>query len=335
MTKNTELILASASPARKSLLDFLGIKYRQVCADIDEDSIMSRNLSPKDTVMLLAKNKAEAVRDSLDDLEHKLIVACDTVNTRGNKGIMGKPKNKKQARDMLMLLLKYSDRQHTGICIFDPDERKPIVNYEFCDMSFSNFREQDIEDYIASGEPIFNAGAFNPAGRFARTFGVSKKGYYDSDFAFPFEYLVPSLRRHGLLPDLGIKRIVVCSSSAFFDKLPDIKKELSEIGYGVLLPNLNEPSDKTKNKFNLIKEHFLKIEQANAVYIANFTKHNIKGYIGGNTLLEMGKAFDKGIPIFLKYDVPDKSSYKDEILAMNPVVIGRDWNRMNRILKKA
>jgi len=336
----TKLILASASPSRKTLLDFLGIEHECIPADIDESEIMNTYSEPKDVVTKLALKKAETVKEKLGSLEGRLIVACDTVNTRGGSGILGKPENRKQAKDMLMKLLKHSDFAHTGICILDPDEKKPIIGYEKAEFQFDivNLKESDIDSYISSGEPLYFSGAWNPNGKFAKTFTGYTKGFPQAVFSFPFDYLIPSLRNHGLLPDLGIKKIALCSSSKFFDKLPEIKKELSQQGYFVYLPSMkdfhhNKEDALSKIQNNLIKEHFWKIDQSDAVYVANFTKNKIKGYIGGNVLLEMGKAFDRDIPIFLKYDFSKELSYKEEILAMQPIVIGRDWPNMNKIIK--
>jgi septum formation protein len=340
MGGQTKLILASASPVRKALLDWLGIEYKQVSADIDESEVMDGYLSAKEIVTTLALKKAEAVKEKLGGLENNIIVACDTVVTRGSKEIMGKPKDSKEAKEMLMKLLRYSDRAHTGICILDPLELKPIVEYGLSEMILKDILENDIDQYIASGEPLRCAGALNPGGKFAKTFAYFRKGFFHAEYSFPFEYLVPSLRNHGLLPDLGPRTptITLCSSAKFFDKLPDIRNKLSERGYSVLLPSMKDFHDLEetalmKIQHGLIKDHFAKIDDSDAIYVANYTKKDIKGYIGGNTFLEMGKAFDKGIYIFLLNDLPKQSPYREELLAMKPIVIGKDWKRLDDILR--
>lgn len=82
-----------------------------------------------------------------------------------------------------------------------------------------------------------------------------------------------------------------------------------------------------KIRHDLIRAHFRKIDASDAIYVANYDKNGVKGYVGGNSFLEMGKAYDKGIPIFLMNDIPG-ASYKDEITAMQPKVIGTDWRRL-------
>ena len=68
-------------------------------------------------------------------------------------------------------------------------------------------------------------------------------------------------------------------------------------------------------------------------------KNGIKGYIGGNTLIEIGMAFDRKIPIFLMNEIPDDEipdgvNYREEIVAMEPIIIGQDWDRLDKFLRK-
>ena len=127
--------------------------------------------------------------------------------------------------------------------------------------------------------------------------------------------------------------IALCASAKFFDKLWSIKEELENRGHSVLLPSmkdfhhLNENS-LAKIQFDLIKEHLNKINKSDAIYVANYDKNGIRGYIGGNAFLEMGKAFDKGIPIFLMNPIPENISYREELIALQPIVVGQDWNKL-------
>lgn len=128
-------------------------------------------------------------------------------------------------------------------------------------------------------------------------------------------------------------RITLCSSSKFFDKLLGIKEELENLGYEVFLPSMKdfhhrEEDALAKIQYNLIREHFKKIEKSDAIYVYNEDKNGIEGYIGGNTLLEIGKAFDREIPIFLCKDFSRELSYKEELLAMDLKVIGLEWKKL-------
>lgn len=131
--------------------------------------------------------------------------------------------------------------------------------------------------------------------------------------------------------------ITLCSSAIFFDSLYAIEKELKTRGFGVLLPSMVdyhhlEETALAKIQHDLIRGHFKKIDWSDAIYVANYDKGDIKGNVGGNTFLEMGKAFDRRIPIFLYKEIP-YVSYREEIIAMQPIIIGEDWDRLDEILK--
>ncbi|MCC7552260.1 hypothetical protein KO317_01175 [Candidatus Micrarchaeota archaeon] len=133
-------------------------------------------------------------------------------------------------------------------------------------------------------------------------------------------------------------KITLCSSAKFFDKLPEIKKALEETGYEVLLPSMVdhhhlEETALTKKMHGLIEDHFSKIDESDAIFVANFDKNGIKNYIGGSAFMEMALAFHNKIPIFLLNEVPKDLNYREELIALQPIVIGKDWDKLDKILK--
>jgi len=131
--------------------------------------------------------------------------------------------------------------------------------------------------------------------------------------------------------------ITLCSGAKFFDCLIPIKNALKSRGYNVLLTSMVdyhhlEETALFKIQHDLIRDHFRKIDVSDAIYVANCDSKGIGGYIGGGCFMEMTKAFDKGIPIFLMKDVPNMISYREELLAMQPVVVGEDWDKLDRLL---
>jgi len=130
--------------------------------------------------------------------------------------------------------------------------------------------------------------------------------------------------------------ITICSSADFFNKLPRIETELINFGYSVNLPNtenfsrLPEP-ESTNVRRDLMRDHFRRIEESDAIYVANYYKNGITGYIGGNVFLEMGKAFDGNKPIFLMNEIP-LVHYRSEIETLRPIIIGENWNDIERVL---
>ncbi|MFA4998532.1 MAG: hypothetical protein WC514_00695 [Candidatus Paceibacterota bacterium] len=146
-------------------------------------------------------------------------------------------------------------------------------------------------------------------------------------------------------------KITICGSIAFYNKMLEIKEQLEGLGYEVDLPpskikdgqgkiitvteyyDLRKSSTNNDNwvwdrKEEAIKEHFDKVEWSDAILVLNYDKNNIKGYIGGNVLIEMGLALYLGKKIYLLKDIPE-ISYKEEILGMKPVVLGGDLTKIN------
>lgn len=122
--------------------------------------------------------------------------------------------------------------------------------------------------------------------------------------------------------------ITLCSSADFFDKIARVKNSLESLEHKVLMPSMRKFADKeavSKARYHLLREHFDNIDKSDAILVANYDNKGIRGYIGGSCLLEMGKAFDRRIPIFLINDIP-KMSYSDEIIALKPIVIGEDYS---------
>ena len=76
-----------------------------------------------------------------------------------------------------------------------------------------------------------------------------------------------------------------------------------------------------KKKGDAITKHFRKIDESDSVLITNYEKKGIANYIGGNTFLEIGYAYGTGKKIYILNDIPESSAYKDEILAMHPVIL--------------
>lgn len=133
--------------------------------------------------------------------------------------------------------------------------------------------------------------------------------------------------------------ITLCSSAAFFDNLNGIKTALEEKGHEILLPSMVnyhhlEEDALAKIQYNLIRDHFQKIDRSHAIYVANYPKNGMFGYIGGSVLLEMGKAFDRGIPLFLMHGIPVGISYREELIALQPVVVRENWEYLDILLRE-
>lgn len=148
------IILASASPRRHEIMTKMGYKFRVAWADIDEN-INTENVA--DAVCEIAKNKAEAVAKT----EKGLIIAADTVVAIDGK-IMGKPKDEEEAYAMLSLLSGKRHEVYTGVCV--KSSNKTVIFNEKTSVFFRQLSEEEMWEYIKTGEPMDKAGAYGIQG---------------------------------------------------------------------------------------------------------------------------------------------------------------------------
>jgi septum formation protein len=151
------LILASGSPRRHQLLSCLGLPFRVVVPDVDEDVPSAANLTPEEMAEALAAAKALSVA------QHEgqgLVLAADTLVVDGET-ILGKPRDADEAAAMLRRLRDREHRVITGLALVDaarPDLR--IVDHVTTMVRMRPYSEEEIAAYIARGEPFDKAGAY-------------------------------------------------------------------------------------------------------------------------------------------------------------------------------
>jgi hypothetical protein len=145
-------------------------------------------------------------------------------------------------------------------------------------------------------------------------------------------------------------KITICGSIAFIDEMEKIMNNLQSLGHEVAMPPLKfvdgngkqwDAKDYYKFKktqpFNdleflnshhqRIRDHFDKVEWAEAILVTNYDKNNIANYIGPNTLMEMGVAFHLGKTIYLLNPIPD-TAWKEEVLGLRPIIINGNLNEI-------
>lgn len=153
-----DIVLASGSPRRRELLTQIGIKhYRVVTSDVDEN--VDRDLPPDQIVEMLSLRKAEAVREQVG--EDALIIAADTVVSLEGE-VLGKPLDESDAFRMLSALSGNRHQVYTGFTVLYKGEA--ITGHEKTDVAFRELESQEIEDYIATEEPMDKAGAYGIQG---------------------------------------------------------------------------------------------------------------------------------------------------------------------------
>lgn len=152
-----KIILASASPRRKELLETAGAEFEICVADVDE-SIPDGTL-PEDAAQLTAQKKALAVAESHKD---SIVIGADTIVVAGNK-ILGKPRDKADACAMLAMLSGVEHRVITGVCIACGDKKTTFA--QTSNVKFYDLTAEEIEAYVATNEPMDKAGAYGIQGK--------------------------------------------------------------------------------------------------------------------------------------------------------------------------
>ena len=150
-----QLILASASPRRKELLGLFHIPFTIRVADIDET--MDENKAPFDEVARVSRLKALAIAREPEDL----VIAADTIVVCEGK-VLGKPKTETEAVEMLSLLSGRDHQVMTGCTVVRGDAS--VTFTEVTDLHFRPLSRKEIENYVASGEPMDKAGAYGIQG---------------------------------------------------------------------------------------------------------------------------------------------------------------------------
>jgi septum formation protein len=152
-----KIVLASQSTSRRRLLEGAGITPTVIVSHVDEETDFFNAMSPADMVIALAVTKAHTVRELID--YPALIIGCDS--TFDVDGIsFGKPGTPEIARERAKKISGRSGLLHTGHCVIDTAQGKEIADRVTTKVTFSELTDQEIEDYIASGEPLQVAGGF-------------------------------------------------------------------------------------------------------------------------------------------------------------------------------
>ena len=171
-----KLVLASGSPRRKELLEALGLKFDVLITDTNEDAITSQGIGVDLYVQELALMKAAEAAKLLIKNKNVIIIAADTVVTYDGE-ILGKPKDKIDAFNMLK---KLSDKEHqvfTGICVMRVSDGKTYCAPMCTGVKFKELTDEKIAAYIATGEPLDKAGAYGIQGK-----GTALVEYINGDY---------------------------------------------------------------------------------------------------------------------------------------------------------
>ncbi len=188
-TKRT-LVLASASPRRRELLAQAGLPHAVRPAQVEE--LRRKHEAPRDYVLRLAKEKALAVQCGREEV----ILAADTTVALDQNRVLEKPANVAEARAMLQAL---SGREHevlTGVCL--RWEGRLVTHVESTKVQFTALGDEDVDWYVATGEPFDKAGGYGIQG-YASRFVTRVEGCFFNVVGLPVAQVCRLLREAGVL----------------------------------------------------------------------------------------------------------------------------------------
>ncbi|MFA6023352.1 MAG: Maf family protein [Candidatus Pacearchaeota archaeon] len=183
-----KIILATTSPRRQGLAQTMGLDFEIVPSNYEEN--MKLNLKPKDLVMQFAHGKA---LDVSKKFKEGIVIGIDTIIVFNNKNL-GKPKTKEEAFKMLKSYSGKKQYVYSGVCLIDCKTKKIIKDFEVTEVYFKKLEDNEIKNYIATGEPMDKAGGYGIQD-LASIFIKKINGCYFNVMGFPIYNIYKNLRK--------------------------------------------------------------------------------------------------------------------------------------------
>jgi len=153
-----KIILASASPRRKELLELIGIPFSVVPSTAEE--VIKEGLTPAEIVESLSLMKAQSVSDNLQD---GLVIGSDTIVVLDGE-ILGKPLNEDDAFKTLQKLQGRAHYVFSGVAVIEAETGRKKVSHQVTKVYMCELTDEEIADYIATKEPMDKAGSYGIQG---------------------------------------------------------------------------------------------------------------------------------------------------------------------------
>ena len=184
-----QLILASQSPRRSEILKKAGYQFVPFLVHVSE--IPDKNLNQNEQILDIAGRKAEAVLQALHDkslvYDNAVILTADTMVCLGPK-VLGKPESREEAFTFLRALSGIKHQVKTAICLIDLKSLDKTTHIETTDVYFRQLTDDEILNYIATGEPLDKAGAYAIQG-LGSAFVVKYDGEFNNVVGLPLQAL--------------------------------------------------------------------------------------------------------------------------------------------------
>ena len=199
---NHHLILASQSPRRRELLGLINLPFDIITADIDETP--RNGETARDYTIRLSQEKARAVLDIAQNsvVGDALVLAADTTVADGDT-ILGKPIDDAAARSMLRQLRGRTHQVYTALTVINAATDQGVTEVSATDVPMRDYSDDEIEAYIASGDPFDKAGSyaiqnadFNPV--------PVLSGCYANVMGLPLCHVIRALRAFDSAPGVDI-----------------------------------------------------------------------------------------------------------------------------------
>ncbi len=192
------IILASASPRRRELLEQIGIEFEVITSSVEE---VYESQTPEEIVKELALLKAFDVAQLQEG--NCIVIGADTVVVRDNQ-ILGKPKDEKDAFQMIQSLQGRDHMVYTGVALIecleeineDGDLETTFHAYNHAigtKVYVTKMSEEEIQDYIETGEPMDKAGAYGIQGKFA-AYVEEVEGDFYNVVGLPISYVNAAIK---------------------------------------------------------------------------------------------------------------------------------------------
>ena len=185
------IVLASASPRRKELLEKIGLKF--VVEPSNGEEGIDSGLEPHELVRQISIKKAKIVAARY---ENAIIIAADTIGVIGNK-ILGKPCTKKEADKMLSEISGQPHLVITGLTVLDSTTNKAISRTVDTTVYVKKLTRHEIDAYVKTGEPLDKAGAYAIQGMGALIVERIEGDYYNV-MGLPLQVLTEILKEFGI-----------------------------------------------------------------------------------------------------------------------------------------
>lgn len=185
-----EIILASASPRRQQLLELIGLDFKIVVSDVEEDN--TKDLQPQELAIAHAIDKARAVSRKVS--KDAVVIGADTIVVVDDK-VFGKPQDCQHAINMLTVLAGREHTVITGVAVAKGE--KVISGSNTTTVKFRPLSPEQIKRYVDTGEPMDKAGAYAIQGKGALLV-ESITGCYSNVVGLPLVRLSELLRQMGV-----------------------------------------------------------------------------------------------------------------------------------------